>query len=288
MSTCPLTGKTVDMFQPGGTMEFHYETPLTGKVIFTDIALMSAPNLSDEEKQILAGICRNKNIKGEGPTIITSALLSKLKEQEIPYGFEERARHLLEYLYDNGGKEYKEHNFNSKDDSLITYSLPDEFNRIINYLKSEDWLDYRKVTPTFTCTFYQGVHLTKNGIEEIEKGLPKMPLFDLVNQKISTGDAATDATIEHARRLFFDKHSTLESKRSACETLSYVLEPLRDELKNLFSGDTEQFFNIVNNFNIRHNKERTRQIQHQEQLEWIFYSLLNTINTYVKMKTKLG
>ena len=288
MSICPLTGKTVDMFQPGSKMEFHYETPLTGEVIFSDLALRAANQLNVEEKQILAGICRNRSLRGEGPTMIDLAFLSKLKEQEIPYGFEERARHFLQYLYDNGGKEYKEHNLNSKDDSLITYSSPEEFNRIIKYLKSEGWLDYGKETPTFTCTFYHGVYLTKNGIGEIEKGLPKMPLFDLVNQKISTGNPTTDATIEHARKLFFDKHSTLESKRSACETLSYVLEPLRKELETLFTGDTESFFNIVNNFNIRHNKERTKQIQHQELLEWVFYSLLNTINTYIKMKMKLG
>jgi hypothetical protein len=126
--------------------------------------------------------------------------------------------------------------------------------------------------------------LTKYGIEEVEKGRPKMPMHDLVSQEISTGDPSIDATIEQARRLFFSEPTSFDSKRSACEALSYVLEPLRNELKDKFDSDTEAFFNIVNTFNIRHNKLSTKRINNEEQLEWVFYSLLNTINTYVKMK----
>ena len=68
-----------------------------------------------------------------------------------------------------------------------------------------------------------------------------------------------------------------------------MLEPNRyDELKSLFEGDTEYFFRLVNEFNIRHNKVSTKKIEHEEQLEWLFYSLLNTINTFVKLKKKLA
>ena len=107
-----------------------------------------------------------------------------------------------------------------------------------------------------------------------------------MNQEITTGDPAVDATIRQARKAFFDNPTSFDSKRSACEALSYVLEPLREELKDKFDSDTEAFFNIVNNFNIRHNKLSTRRINNEEQLEWVFYSLLNTINTLVKMKRK--
>ena len=76
--------------------------------------------------------------------------------------------------------------------------------------------------------------------------------------------------------------------RSACESLSYVLEPLREELPKYFhKQDVSDFFNIVNNFDIRHNKDHTKKLIHPEQLEWGFYSLLNTINTYVKLKKRL-
>ena len=76
--------------------------------------------------------------------------------------------------------------------------------------------------------------------------------------------------------------------RSACENLSYVLEPLRKDCEVLFTkSDTNVFFKIINDFDIRHNKNTTKQIEFPEQLEWIFYSLLNTINTYTKLKQRL-
>lgn len=275
------------MEQSATSLSYFYETTKTGKIHLSDIAITEASTLTPEEKFILAGICRNRTIKGEPVQMITSAFLHQLNNQEIPYSFEERGRHLLNYLYSNGGKEYKLFNLNSADDSTITFSLRDEFERIIRFLESEKFIQYEHID-TDNCIFYQGLTLTKEGINEIEKGLPKMPMFGLVEQQIKTGDKAIDAQIEHARRSFFDKHSTLESKRSACEILSFVLEPLRNEIKPLFQGDTEQFFNIVNNFNIRHNKNTTKGIQHEEQLEWVFYSLLNTINTYYKLMRKLG
>ena len=112
-----------------------------------------------------------------------------------------------------------------------------------------------------------------------------MPLFGLVSQVISTGNSEVDEKINHARELFFDNAQSLDKMRSACEALCFILEPLREDLKNYFNQkDVSDFFQIVNTFDIRHNKETTKNIVHEEQLEWLFYSLLNTINTYVKLK----
>src|SRR5437868_7552689 len=107
MAICPLTGQTIELIQSLTSTSFSYETLKTGKVHFTDVAFPAASQLSLEEKYILTGICRNKTIKGEPAIMITMAFLAQLTNQEIPYSFEERARHLLQYLYDNGGKEYK-------------------------------------------------------------------------------------------------------------------------------------------------------------------------------------
>ena len=289
MSTCPFTGHTINLIQPNPSkMEFYYETSKIGQVRITDIALMSAPNLSVEEKQIVSGMCRNATIRKDDTFIIMSALFQQLNNQDIPYAFEERARHFLQYLYDNGGKVFKSHFIDSDKDSPITYSSKDEFERIINFLESEGWLCYENKTGTKESIIYQGLRMTKTGIQQIEKELPRMPMIGLVNEQITTGDIEVDKNIEHARQLFFGENSTLESKRSACEALSFVLEPFREDLKKTFDGDTEVFFRIVNDFAIRHNKNRTKNLQHAEQIEWIFYSLLNTINTYSKMKRKVG
>lgn len=169
METCPFTNQKINLRTPNpGQMLFYYETPMTGKIKITDVALGSADSLTTEEKQILVGICRNKTLKGEDPITITYAFFSQLKTQPIPYSFEGRARHLLQFLYDNGGKEYKSHNLNSDRDSPITYSSRDEFERIIEYLLDNDWADCKKETRTNQCIFYHGLRISKNGIAKIE------------------------------------------------------------------------------------------------------------------------
>src|SRR5205823_301894 len=128
---------------------------------------------------------------------------------------------------------------------------------------------------------YWGVQLTDIGIDEVEKELPKVPMIGLVNQDITTGDSDIDEQINHAKDLFYQEPQTFERMRSACEALSYVLEPLREETKKYFkSKDIEDFFQIINTFDIRHNKDSTKTIVYEEQLEWVFYALLNTVNTY--------
>jgi hypothetical protein len=106
-------------------------------------------------------------------------------------------------------------------------------------------------------------------------------MLSLATQYINTGNPQFDIKIDHAKKLFFKPDSTREDKRSACESLSFVLEPLREDLKSILStSDVNDFFKIVNNFDIRHNKDYTKRIEFEEQLEWVFYSLLNTINTF--------
>ncbi len=115
---------------------------------------------------------------------------------------------------------------------------------------------------------------------------PDWPLLGLIEQKIETGDLKIDAEIQSARELFLNRSATEEQMRSGCEKLSFVLEPLREKLKIHLDGDTEAFFTIVNNFNVRHNKATTKKIAHREQYEWVFYGMLNTINAYSKMIKK--
>jgi hypothetical protein len=279
---CPLTGRIVNAAQIGDQRAFCYQTPETGMICFTDVAFTEADNLSPSEKQILAGISRNRTIRNEKPETFTSAFFRTLMQQNIPYSFEAKARHFLSYLYESGGKEYNSFELHSRKDGPIAYAVPEEFERIIKYMKSEFWID---IGEEFVgAGAYHNVTLTKYGIEEVRRGQPKMPMFGLVSQEISTGDATTDASIETARKLFFSEPTSFDNKRSACETLSFILEPLRKKLDGMFEGDTEYFFRIVNEFSVRHNKPSTKRINHEEQLEWIFYSLLNTINTYIKMK----
>ncbi len=169
MTTCPLTGQKINLVKPNPLKEvYYYETYMTGKVRITDVALDAAEGLSTREKELLTGICRNKTIKNEEPDVITASFLQTLNNQNIPYEFEERGIYFLQYLYDNGGKEHKSHNLNSDSDSPITYSSKEEFERIITFLKNENWITYENKISTKQCVFYKELMITKSGIQKIE------------------------------------------------------------------------------------------------------------------------
>lgn len=156
-----------------------------------------------------------------------------------------------------------------------------KFRKLISFTT----VQYNK--PNFTK--YSNILLTEYGLTQGEKVSSQIPLFGLANQSIKTGDPITDKKINHARELFFREPSTMDNMRSACEALSFVLEPLRDELApTITTADVNEFFLIINRFDVRHNKASTKSLVYPEQLEWVFYSLLNTINTYTKLKSRLN
>lgn len=246
----------------------------------------------DFDRFIFAGILRNAFANEEEPPLIDSAFINGgYKSFNYPKTFKEKTYHLLKYLYDHGGNENGKFELNSTIDYSITYSNPqsDEFVRIVQQLEKRNMVTIGKSESLMRgkMRIFWNVELTTEGMEEIEKSLPTVPLIGLVEQKITTGDVTTDEKINHAKNLFFKERATLAEKRSACETLSHILEPLREDLKIFFSkNDVSDFFHIVNKFDIRHNKQETTKLIHEEQLEWVFYTLLNTINTYIKLKNK--
>jgi hypothetical protein len=236
----------------------------------------------------LAGICRNAFENDEDPPLISAQFLQEgIRNIIVPKEFREKAYHLLNFLYFHGGKEYKKYVLHSHIDYTLCYcNDEDEFERVVSFLEDKNFVTYKLFDPSGKYTDFR---LTEMGLSEVEKGLPDIPMIALVTQQITTGDDKVDAQINHAMYLFFNDPRSMERMRSACETLSYVLEPLKNDLKGFFlDKDVRDFFRLVNEFDIRHNKENTKQTLFGEQLEWIFYTLLNTINAYVKLKNKLG
>lgn len=90
--------------------------------------------------------------------------------------------------------------------------------------------------------------------------------------------------IQHAIDLFFDKNASLESKKSACNTLSGILENVRKDL-TIPDKEENELFQIINNWGIRHQNDKQKKAS-KEDLEWIFYSLLNTINYFLSLTQK--
>lgn len=274
--------------KPVTGMTLEYETEFVGKVLIT-LTAYDALLKGEYERYLIAGICKNRTIQSEPPILIdTNFINNDYKNYNPPIEFDEKCDRFLKYIYEFGGKENKEFEFNSTKDFPIAYCDSEEFVRIVDQLKSERFITIRtehKMGRFGAAKIFMGVKMTSFGKEQVKKSLPKIPLIGLVNQEISTGDNTIDEKINHAKKLFFDSPQTIDKMRSACETLSYVLEPLRETLKDAFSlKDVSDFFQLVNTFDIRHNKETTKKLIYEEQLEWVFYSLLNTINTYTKLK----
>ena len=291
---CAITGYplTEGQLKPVTGFAIEYETEFVGKVKI-GIPTYSELLNGDFERYLIAGICKHRTLDNKEPVLIDSSFIREgYKTLNPPIDFEEKAYQFLKYIYSYGGRENREFEFNSTRDYPLAYSNQEEFDRIMDHLESEYFITVRKkhrLGGQNSRYLYIGVKLTSQGKTEAEKAIPKMPLFGLISQEISTGNIEIDERINHARKLFFDEPVTIDNMRSACETLSYVLEPLRKDLEEFFkTKDVSDFFQIVNSFDIRHNKEHTKDLVHPEQLEWVFYSLLNTINTFVKLKQRLG
>ena len=289
---CALIGYPLNAgeLKPVTGMTIEYETEYVGKVKITLVAYKELLE-GDFERYIIAGICKHRTINGLEPILIDSNFIREgFKDLNPPIGFDEKCFELTKVLYQLYGKENRKFELNTTKHFPLGHCDSEEFTRIIDQIETDYYITYSKkhrMARGEGSNLFTGVKMTNSGKKEAKKLLPKMPLFGLINQDITTGNIETDDKLNHARKLFLSEPQSLDNMRSACETLSYILEPYRNDLENYFaSKDVSAFFQIVNKFDIRHNKESTMKIIEPEQLEWVFYSLLNTINTYTKLKEK--
>ncbi len=295
MFHCPLTDirfqDQAQFFTDVNSPVFHYRFHPIGEVKITLQALAVLRNLPTDLRRKLAGISRNKYESGEKNFVIESTTWKNdLKEFSIPADLEEKQLLLLNHINRKSEGNTKRIFIQNNIDYPITFSVNEaEFDHVLDSIKEEgliDW-DHSRILRGGIRTV-TGIRLTKAGRGEIKKSMPQSPMTSLVTQQITTGNVKIDEKIEQAKKLFFVIPENMENMRNGCETLCFVLEPLRKDLQQFFSNpDVNAFFQIVNDFDIRHNKPHTKQLIHKEQLEWIFYSLLNTISIYVKLKNKL-
>lgn len=269
----------------------EYSTDLIGAVqIPMSIYLELEAEVDKEKKLVLAGICKNRALSGDDVTYLNAEFISTgYKNINYPKDFEGKCLHFLKYLYQHGGKENLLKHLDSESYHTIAYASIEECSRIIQNLIDYEFLSCKQPNylPGGAMIFYD-VKMTTTGKIEAQKHLPQIPLFGLVNQDITMGNAQIDSKINHARTMFFDEPRTMDKMRSACETLIFIMEPLRKSFGRFqIEKDVDDFFHMVNKFEIRHNKNTTIKFVHEEQLEWLFYCLLSTINLYVKMNKKM-
>lgn len=294
LENCILTRRVFDhTYKNLSDIDFngykYYFTPV-GIVHIGSYAIDYINNVNKNiDVSILAGLCRCAYELHETPPVIDTKFLDSLDSlKSIPRTFQEKYDHFLSIFYRTGGKEYKSRTIEVEDDYPLAYAKDEEeFRRIIDYGLSSGDLECLNTIDTEEqgIIMYLELRFTPNGLKKVVKLINNY--FSIIQPKIDSGNFENDRKISHALSLFYQENASIEDKRSACEELSFILEPFRKEMGKFFNDkDVNLFFHMVNEFDIRHNKESTKKLIYEEQIEWVFQCLLNTLITYIKLKKR--
>ena len=137
---CILTGIQFEQplsLEPTEGTFITYDFLPVGKVKISHPTLLALMEQKQFKNPVLAGICRNASENGQEPPMITTEFIQHgIKNMSYPKSFKEKCRHLLKYIYDRGGIDFKFFTFNSIKDYPICYSDDHEdFKRIMEYLE---------------------------------------------------------------------------------------------------------------------------------------------------------
>ena len=290
--TCIITkrkfDKTFRYFQDPNFDGYKYYFKPVGMVHISRAAEIVISN-NKIDLSIIAGLCRFAYELNETPPLIDSTLINSLEKlKNIPRNFKEKYDHFLSILYKTGGNEYKARTIEVEDDYPLAFaSSISELQRIIDFAITSGELEcLQKFDSEEVGTLiYLDLRFTPKGLKKIDKLVNNY--FSIVQPRIDSGNIEIDRKINHAVSLFYQENATIEDKRSASEELSFILEPFRKDMEKYFvDKDVNLFFQLVNEFDIRHNKAKTKKLIYEEQIEWVFQCLLNTLITYIKLKKR--
>lgn len=288
---CVLTGYEAEAFSyvggPGSSL-IQYSNAAIGVARIGAMFYQELVNLNKRPKPVLAGYCRQEFEAGRTPEVLTKASVDQLLGTlRYPQTLKEKATHLLQYLYEKGGKDGKRFSLQSAADYTLCYcNDAGDFDAVIAHLADKRLIENNTQSLSSSRKAHL-LRLTAAALDQLEVHLAHGPMLGLTSQEIRTGNPEWDKRIRHAMDLFNKQPRTMESMRSAVIELGAVLEPIRSRLELRFGRkDTNTFFSLVNEFDVRHNRKETMSIEHEEQLEWLFYSFLNTLNAYSKLERK--
>lgn len=161
----------------------------------------------------------------------------------------------------------------------------------VEVLKEKPRIEFRTQINNILKLYKNGYMLDENyGVIEI----PNVAMKHLLNEnpQIIQNDSVIEQ-LQTAMKMYFKFDSNLESKKKAINILADILEPLRNDLKEMY-GDTSSskphdsiIFGIVNAYNIRHNNESQKTDYDKEVwYDWMVQYYTSVIITYYKLKNK--
>lgn len=185
---------------------------------------------------------------------------------------------VIEILYLNMGKYEKVEDF--------SYNTEEKY-----YYNTEIREEFRETINSFLRFYEDGFYLSNNGLL-LE--LPNEPILEIINKDVS--DILSDEILkkfEAAIKMFLHFSTLVEEKRKAIAILADILEPLREEVKNILNDELDinkkdsdsLIFSIVNKFQIRHNDEKqNKEYNNDIWFEWMFHYYSATIIAYYSFK----
>ncbi|QGQ47254.1 hypothetical protein [Metabacillus sediminilitoris] len=178
---------------------------------------------------------------------------------------EEDVFDLIELFYDFVSEPIS--NSNQYDKEAGRNEFREEFNRILN-------------------NYQNGYELTEEGYirELVDNGLEE--LLDSKQEFIN--DDVSEDTVQVAKKKFFHHKADETDKRSAILEIGGVLEKLQKTKKlSLNNKDENDLFNVLNGFNLRHNRPDQKPNYDKDIFyPWIFYNLLSGLDASLKLQKK--
>lgn len=194
---------------------------------------------------------------------------------------EEEVFDLIELFYDQL-EEYESprHYYSSGQQVPSIFIDEDEFSK--DFLK----LVYRIKINKIISNYGSGYELTTEGYvrDLISNGLEL--LVDSEQGVIADEDSTKK--IKDAKNLFHSHKSDDVEKWAAITLLGGVLEQIQKTSKlNLYKKDENELFEVLNRFNIRHNRpDQMSNYDKEIFYPWIFYNLLSALDASLKIQKK--
>lgn len=172
--TCPLTGREkmeneiIDVVE--NPLLIRYKNRTLGEVVMPiTLFTMLEGGKYKEVYPIIVGIIREYSFKSNEPFKLTTQFVDhEYKNYTYPKDFDEKAKHFLNYLFENGGKEYKSFRILPDFDYSLAFALnKEEFCRILDKLEDEDLIEFTNKARTESGEIVSAdIKLTRSGIAE--------------------------------------------------------------------------------------------------------------------------
>jgi len=175
---CPLTGLESKVeSNEGNIFKVSYSNEAVGKVSMARILYDELERGKyNDVKYIIAGISIQQFKKTNSEFEINHGLIEEgYKKYNYPKEFDEKANYMLNYFYENGGKEYKSFEIRPEINYTLTFAFDsDEFERILLKLKDEGYIRLNNVIENEAGEMMIiELNLTKEGINNVKDSQSK-------------------------------------------------------------------------------------------------------------------